>query len=354
MKQDPLLVGAAVLGLIALMVGIRKFQGSEAEPAHASPPPAQATAGAAPASTTPASAGGGSSLSSLDTRFSTPTDRILARYNKPYPTNLLVATSQLANEGLTSRWRVLDLCSQDQYQTRHVPGAVWVDYAAWNKAFRDGESQQAWEKRLAALGVDLDTTIVVYDEGEAIPAAHLRWMLCYWGFKDVRVLNGGWPAWLFQGGRQEAAVPRIAPRPIQLKPDSHRMIRKAELLAMVQLPRPRVQIVDARSRFEFSGAESRSRRNGAIPSARNLSTWQLLEPRLGRFRSADELGRLFREAGLDLYDPMVTYCQTGEQAALICFALEVMAAREVRLYYPGWSEWGNDNDTSITTHAVER
>jgi thiosulfate/3-mercaptopyruvate sulfurtransferase len=104
--------------------------------------------------------------------------------------------------------------------------------------------------------------------------------------------------------------------------------------------------VDARSAEEYCGTADTAKRNGAIPGAVHLE-WSDTVDKAGRFKSPEELTKLFREAGIDPSRPSITYCQSGGRAAVMAFALELMGGKDVRNYYRSWSEWGNSEDTPV-------
>jgi thiosulfate/3-mercaptopyruvate sulfurtransferase len=106
------------------------------------------------------------------------------------------------------------------------------------------------------------------------------------------------------------------------------------------------QILDARSDAEYCGSTGGATRKGHIPGAVALEWSDLLTPDK-KFKSADELKKLFAERKVDLDKPAVTYCQSGGRAAVLAFALELMGAKHVRNYYKSWAEWGNAGDTPV-------
>ena len=85
----------------------------------------------------------------------------------------------------------------------------------------------------------------------------------------------------------------------------------------------------------------------AIPGAVHLEWRELIDPSTHRFKSPDELGKLFKEKNIDLQKPIVTHCQSGGRAAVMAFALELMGAKDVSNYYKSWAEWGNADNTPI-------
>ena len=95
----------------------------------------------------------------------------------------------------------------DMYLPQHAAGAINADAKEWIAAFISNPSRANWEKRLAVLGIDRTAPVVVYDEGSNKDAASVRAILRYWGFTDVRLLNGGWHAWLSAGGPHDPKAP---------------------------------------------------------------------------------------------------------------------------------------------------
>src|SRR5262249_29978254 len=107
------------------------------------------------------------------------------------------------------------------------------------------------------------------------------------------------------------------------------------------------QLIDSRSREEHCGESRTAKRNGTIPGAKHLEWSDTLEPKTGRFKSAAELTKLFRDAGIDPGKPATTYCPPGGGAAVMAFVVELMWGNRVRNYCRSWAEWGNDRETPI-------
>jgi thiosulfate/3-mercaptopyruvate sulfurtransferase len=57
-------------------------------------------------------------------------------------------------------------------------------------------SKQACEELLQRNGVNNDTTLVLYGDFNNWFAAFAFWVFKYYGFKDVRIMNGGRKKWL--------------------------------------------------------------------------------------------------------------------------------------------------------------
>jgi thiosulfate/3-mercaptopyruvate sulfurtransferase len=250
--------------------------------------------------------------------------------------------------------RILDARGKGKYVEGHFPGAIWVDATAWARSFGEGEDQSTWEKKVGGLGITVDTPVAIYDDNLSKDASRVWWILKYWGVKDVRLANGGWKGYSGTGERVEKGDVAANPVTIRLSPHRDRLATKGRLREIVSGGAGGAQIVDTRSTSEFCGTEKTAKRNGSVPGAVHLEWSDTLDAKTGRFKSAAELTRLFRESGIDPAKPALTYCQSGGRASVMAFVLELMGAKQVRNYYKSWAEWGNDPETPIVTPQLQK
>lgn len=270
-----------------------------------------------------------------------------------YPrADLLMEAGDLAKPAISSRYHVIDARSHDDFVTAHIPHAVWVDESAWAQAFAKGQDRNDWQRRIGLLGIREDTPTVVYGVGSTTDAARIWWILHYWGLEDVRMLNGGWHAWTAAHLPVETGFTTPTAVDAHLQAQPSRLATKDQILAA--LKQHSFQILDARSDGEYCGTTRTARRTGAIPGAVHLEWLNVIDPKTKRFRSAEELAKLFRKSGVDLDATVVTHCQSGGRAAVLAFALELMGGKHVRNYYRSWAEWGNATDTPIVTPKPSR
>ncbi len=257
---------------------------------------------------------------------------------------LLAEPAELVQRLPDGTLRVLDTRSREKYQAGHVPGAVWVDAAAWAKAFDAGKDAASWARRIGQVGMDTTTRVVVYGDN-LTDAARVWWILRYWGVRDVQLLNGGWQGWQAAGGNVTKEEPRVTATTPRLEPQAERLATLDEVLA--NLKTKKAQAVDARSRAEYCGDEARARRAGSIPGAVHLEWTDLLDLKTQHFKAPADLARTLTAAGIKLDQPVVSYCQSGGRSAVMAFALELMGGKEVRNYYGSWAEWGNAEHTPV-------
>jgi thiosulfate/3-mercaptopyruvate sulfurtransferase len=265
---------------------------------------------------------------------------------QPYPRgNLLIEAAVLDAE--SKELHILDVRSQAAFDKGHVLGATRIDAAEWAKEFAAGQDLGRWARIIGSLGIDPSSPVVVYDDGKAKDAARVWWILRYFGVKDVRLLNGGWRAW--QDAKLEGSGVVRFPRASDIVlnvPSRDRLATRESILKLLK-DGQKTQIIDTRSEAEHCGIEKLAKRGGAIPGSLHLEWSDTLDPKTSRFKSPSELARLFKDAGIDLNKPAITYCQSGGRAAVMAFTLELMGARDVANYYRSWAEWGNADDTPI-------
>jgi thiosulfate/3-mercaptopyruvate sulfurtransferase len=266
------------------------------------------------------------------------------KYVRP---RLLLEPAELVKPRVSQRFVILDARKKEAYEEEHVPGAHWVDHDKWKSDFGDGTDAEGWSQRIGDMGIDADSSVVVYDDISTKNAARIWWILRYWGVRDVRLLNGGWKAWKAEGfpASSDAAASATVVA-FKATPRKKRLVTKNQILD--SLADRDLQIIDARSDDEFCGIELKeSKRGGAIPGAKHLEWSNLIDPATDRFKSAEELRQLFDKAGIDLDKPSASHCQSGGRASVMVFGMELMGAKNSGNYFPGWSEWGNNDDLPI-------
>jgi thiosulfate/3-mercaptopyruvate sulfurtransferase len=232
-----------------------------------------------------------------------------------------------------------------EFLERHIPGARFLDIDEVsdrsNPAPHMMPSASEFGQAMERLGIGRDDRIIVYDNSPIHTAARGWFMLRHYGAPNVAILDGGFQKWLSEGHPTESgeAPPRTA-RFDAVERDT--VVTKEQLLAGTQLP-----WVDARGKARFEGTEPDPRAgvaSGHAPGCRNLP-FSAVYREDGRFRSVDELRRLFDEANIDPERPFIASCGSGVTATSLLFAAHLIGNDDARLYDGSWSEWGADPET---------
>ncbi|MDT0389543.1 sulfurtransferase [Streptomyces dubilierae] len=231
------------------------------------------------------------------------------------------------------------------YEAGHLPGAVYVDLDR-ELASAPGTGGRHPLPDLARFGavmrragVSSRTPVVVYDGGQGWAAARAWWLLRWTGHPDVRVLDGGLPAW---EGPLETAVPAPAEGDFAPEPGAAGLL---DADAAAELARSGV-LLDARAGERYRGeVEPIDPVAGHIPGAVSAPTTENVGAD-GRFLSAEELRERFKGLGVSEGSPVGVYCGSGVSAAHQVLALAV-AGIAAELYVGSWSEWSADPDRPV-------
>ncbi|RMX18790.1 sulfurtransferase [Vandammella animalimorsus] len=248
------------------------------------------------------------------------------------------------------------------YRKEHLPGAIYLSLDADLSAPLTGSngrhplpSPEAFAATLARIGVGSESQVVVYDQGVAMMAARLWWMLRWIGCRNVRVLDGGLAAWQAAGlplaasghALAQAQSPSEA-EPLDVNLQSG-MLRSAQQVLQA-LGQGAQILLDARAEERFRGeVEPLDPVAGHIPGALNRPFMQNLMPD-GRFKPASQLKREF-EALLQgrPAEQLVHQCGSGVSAAVNMLAMEIAGLTGSSLYAGSWSEWVSDPSRPVAT-----
>ncbi|MGC9666497.1 sulfurtransferase [Planosporangium sp. 12N6] len=237
------------------------------------------------------------------------------------------------------------------YEANHLPGAVFVDLDA-DLAAPPGAGGRhplpdpgALQAALRRAGVRAGHPVVVYDAGGVPPtgaAARAWWILRWAGLADVRVLDGGYAAWVAAGGALTADVPVPAPGDVTVR---------AGALPAVDAEGARAVaaggvLIDARVTARYRGeTEPVDAVAGHIPGARNQPAAETVDAD-GRLLAPERLRARYADLGVRADRPVGAYCGSGVTAAQTALALTVAGFAPV-LYVGSWSHWITDPDRPI-------
>jgi thiosulfate/3-mercaptopyruvate sulfurtransferase len=254
---------------------------------------------------------------------------------------------------LDVRWRVGGPPGIGEYLAGHLPGAAFVDLDQ-DLAAPPGPGGRhplpvagAYQAAMRRAGVRDGRPVVVYDENDSLAASRAWWTLRYFGHQQVRVLDGGYRAWVAAGQPVSGGPGAIVPGDFTARPGHMPLLGADGAAALARAGR----LLDARAGERYRGEiEPIDPVAGHIPGAISAPTAGNVTGD-GHFQSAAELTTRFAALGI-VAGPepaeVGAYCGSGVTAAHEVLALGI-AGIPAALYIGSWSNWVADPARPIAT-----
>jgi thiosulfate/3-mercaptopyruvate sulfurtransferase len=268
-----------------------------------------------------------------------------------YP-NVLVDTQWVNDHLNDSKVKIVevDYNPTTSYLLGHIPGAVLFD---WKRELIDSTkreiiSKEILEDLLQRAGVNNDTILVVYGDFKNWFATFAFWILKYYGFQDIRLLNGSRKKWLDEDRPYILDVPSY-PRGNYKASDPDKSIRAFMRYIQEAIESQSKILIDVRGKDEFDGislapseySSEYGQIGGHIPGAINVP-WNLMVNEDGTFKTAEYLKNLYESLNITPEKEVITYCGIGERASYTWFVLKyLLGYPNVKSYDGSWLEWGN-------------
>jgi thiosulfate/3-mercaptopyruvate sulfurtransferase len=276
-----------------------------------------------------------------------------------YP-NVLVDTQWVNDHLNDSKVKIVevDYNPTTSYLLGHIPGAVLFD---WKRELIDSTkreiiSKEILEDLLQRAGVNNDTILVVYGDFKNWFATFAFWILKYYGFQDIRLLNGSRKKWLDEDRPYIIDIPSY-PRGNYKASDPDKSIRAFMRYIQEAIESQSKILIDVRGKDEFDGislapseySSEYGQIGGHIPGAINVP-WNLMVNEDGTFKTAEYLKNLYESLNITPEKEVITYCGIGERASYTWFVLKyLLGYPNVKNYDGSWVEWGN-----MITNPIEK
>ena len=240
------------------------------------------------------------------------------------------------------------------YVLGHIPGSVLLDWKVDinDPVARNILSKEACQELLQKIGVNDDTTLVLYGDFNNWFAAFAFWALAYYGCKNMKLMNGGRKKWLEEDKALTKDIPTYPRGNFKSSgPDNNIRV----FLRYVGDTLGSKALVDVRSPKEFTGEilappeypTEHAQRGGHIPGAANIP-WAQAVNEDGTFKSVNELTKIYHAKGITPDKEIISYCRIGEKSSHTWFVLKyLLGYPNVKNYDGSWTEWGNMIDNPI-------
>jgi thiosulfate/3-mercaptopyruvate sulfurtransferase len=247
----------------------------------------------------------------------------------------------------------------EAFMSSHIPGAHYIDTQTLETLpFWNAIDDTGLLTRLASLGVQYNTTVILYGRNQCA-AARVAHLMLYAGVQDVRLLDGGGACWQAAGlacasGLQEPPLP-VPSFGLDAPANPHFKISLAQAQAIANAEAAsevKRTLVSIRTREEHTGLTSGYSyitAKGDIPGAlwghagkggdvNDMCDFQHPD---GTMRSAADISALWAQCGIHRDMNIAFYCGTGWRASLAFFYAWLMGWERISVFDGGWLEWSH-------------
>jgi thiosulfate/3-mercaptopyruvate sulfurtransferase len=209
-------------------------------------------------------------------------------------------------------------------------------------------SPQTFTQEAQKLGINQDTTVVVYDSIGIYSAPRAWFMLKGMGHANAYVLDGGLPAWVQAGGEIVPFLTEenfakgnfVAHYQAAMFCDSQYVLAAIEDKAQL--------VIDARSEERFLGKVEEPRaglRRGHIPNAANIPFTKVQSN--NKMLETSELQMLFEQVA-NKDQTLVFSCGSGVTACVVALGANLAGYTKLKIYDGSWSEWGQPSNLPVS------
>ena len=251
----------------------------------------------------------------------------------------IIQASDLAKIMKQSDVIVVSARTPADYEKVHITGAVNINH---NDLYGENTillPAANVAKQLGAVGITASKTIILYDGGSEKYSGRMYWILKYMGATDVKILDGGMPAW-------KAARKPVTRSATSVKGATFTAKVHPEYLATMAEVQKAANggayiIIDARAANEFDGTnpETTLDRPGHVPSAINIEYTKVLDDK-GKLKSNADIQAVFTKNGVTKDKTVIVYCKTSVRAGIIFHVLtSALDYPNVKVYDGAYLEW---------------
>lgn len=235
-----------------------------------------------------------------------------------------------------------DEAGRKAYLDGHIPGAVYLDLNndLSGKVQKHGGNHplpdmDTFAAKMGHIGINGDTTVVIYDKNNDMFAARLWWLLQYLGHEKVYLLDGGIDHWIKAGHDVTTEIPEMVAKKFHPKIQDDEVVHIDQVKE--KLADKSATLIDSRGKERYLGeTESLYSKAGHIPGAKNFF-WKNVLTEDGKWKSNIELENNF--ASLSKDDEIIVSCGSGVSACPNVLSLKAAGFKNVKLYPGSFSDW---------------
>jgi len=259
-------------------------------------------------------------------------------------------TSELKARDI-SKQVIIDLSHEQGYKRGHIEGAVNLplekfDFTRLIDVY-GGITREECIEVMKNLGVNSSTSEIILYDNSGLLACRFWYVLRYFGFKNIRILNGGWRAWLRAGYPASEEIVKIngGSSSLDLKPKRTYLLTKPSQMVFDTQHNTSI-VIDTRRPNAYNSYH--------IPNAINIPSVLFMEDAM--FSSVQSIRDTCSNNGVDLDGDkhIVLYSDKGLSACVALFALSMAGSDRLSVYDAGLGNWKTNFDDSLPSDVQDK
>ena len=284
----------------------------------------------------------------------------LARFEKLVPASYI---KSLLDNNVNFKLFEVSWGKGKEYKKAHIPTAVHINTddvengPIWN--YKDKKELHQF---VLNNGITKTSQVILYG-ADTMAASRVAIALMAMGVQDVRLLNGGFKAWLDKGYKTQKGNNKSQ----SVKSFGTEFFTNSQLIkntndAQNILKQNNASLISVRSENEFIGKTSgysyikpRGHIKGAIWGNSGSDAYHLENYRSvsNKMLNEADIKRFWKKLKIDTKKHLSFYCGTGWRATEVLFYAYVMGLDHTSLYDGGWLEWSLDKSRAVVNESEQ-
>ncbi|WP_108803749.1 sulfurtransferase [Aquimarina sp. Aq107] len=276
-------------------------------------------------------------------------EKILSPLISAKELNNILRKSNIKIFDVRGTWGVDPKSLYDEYKIGHIPTASFLD---WRKEFIEVNvtpnlaqisSYPEAKQSFIDLGIHKDDTVILYDDYNHMFAGRIWWAMRYWGFDNVRVLNGGFKNWKSENLPVSQEILNVSKGTFE--PIARENLRKS--LENFIIEKENSCVLDGRGIAGYRG-KPEDPRTGHIPGAISAAYTSFIDKETGLFIKPSEIIALFNTTIPNWKtEKIICSCGAGYSGTVAMLALAQIGI-ESSLFDGSFNIWKQDLNRPIS------
>ena len=238
----------------------------------------------------------------------------------------------------------------ESYKKGHIPGAIFLNVETeLSGAVKEHGGRHPLPEVISIYnilknkGIHPDFNIVVYDDGYLSGACRARLILKYLGFKNIKILNGGFNEYKKHSNVISYYEPTYLTKEFKIKRIEDMFVDVNYVKS--NLHNKNIALIDCREPNRYEGIfEPVDLTKGHIPNAMNYFWKDVLDEFTGLIKTKKELEIYFKN--LKDFNEIILYCGSGITASVVSLALDEIGINHL-IYPGGFSDWISYSENKV-------